>query len=187
MTQPRHAPLAPRAPVKPNPAMEALLKEVYTSFNAEFGYAVDEVSIVIPRERIVEACALAKGEPRLQCDYLRCLAVTEYPQYFQVSYMLYSTGLKHRFMLKTNTAKDNPAVPSVTGVWKGADWHEREGAELFGVTFAGHPDPRHLLLFEEFDGKFPLRKDYPFEEIVEWTPDQEERWPDLSKQGKEQS
>ncbi len=152
------------------------MKEAFSSFGAQFAYAVDEVSVLFPRERIVEACALAKGDDRLRFDYLRCLAVTEYPQHFQVSYMLYSMVKNHRVILKANAPKDDPTVPSVTGVWKGADWHEREGAELFGVTFTGHPEPKHLLLFEEFDGKYPMRKDYPFEEITDWTPDQEARW-----------
>ena len=51
-----------------------------------------------------------------------------------------------------------------------------EGAELFGVTFSGHPDPRQLLLFDEFEGKYPLRKDYPFEEVVEWTEEMSAPW-----------
>ena len=171
-------PVAPKAITKPDAVMELLLKEVFAGFNAEFGYAVDEVSIVVPRERIVEACHLAKTDSRTKFDYLRCLAVTEYPEYFQVAYLLYSISLKHRAILKANAPKEAPEVPSVTSVWQGADWHEREGAELFGIKFKGHPDPRHLLLFEEFDGKYPMRKDYPYEEIVEWTPAREAIWVD---------
>jgi NADH-quinone oxidoreductase subunit C len=151
--------------------MEALMKEVFGSgFAAEFGYAVDEVSVLFPRDQIARACALARSDPRLKMDYLRCLAVSEYPEYFQVAYMLYSIPLKHKAILKTNAPKNDPVVPSVTPVWTGANWHEREGAELYGVSFAGHPDPRYLLLFEEFAGKYPLRKDFPYEEINEWTP-----------------
>ncbi len=160
----------------PDPEMEALLKELYAPFDAEFGYAVDEVSVLIPRERIAEACSLAKADERLGFDYLRCLAVVEYPDHFQVSYMLYSTGKGHKAMLKAVAPKDDPAFPSVTCVWKGADWHEREGAELFGVTFSGHPDPKHLLLFDEFEGVYPMRKDYPFEEVVEWTDEMSAPW-----------
>lgn len=176
MTQPHRAPAAPRAAIKADPAMETLLKEVYTSFNGEIGYAVDEVSVLIPRERIVEACAAAKVDLRLACDYLRCLTVTEYPEYFQAAYMVYSISKNHKFILKANAPKNDPSIASVSSVWKGADWHEREGAELFGVTFIGHPDPRHLILFEEFDGKYPMRKDYPYEEIQEWTPETAQRW-----------
>ena len=78
--------------------------------------------------------------------------------------------------MKTNAPKDDPAIPSVTPVWRGADWHEREGAELFGVTFTGHPNPGFLLLFDEFEGKHPLRKDYPFEDTAEWDEEESPRW-----------
>ncbi len=169
-------PKGPVAPIKADPKMEALLKKVYASFGAQFGYAVDEVTALVPRERIAEACRVAKEEARLKCDYLRCLAVVDYPDRFQVAYMLYSTSLGHKFMLKADAPKSDPTIPSVTTVWRGADWHEREGAELFGVTFSGHPNLKHLLLFDEFNGKFPMRKDFPFEDVHDWTPEAELRW-----------
>ena len=169
-------PKGPQAPVKPDPQMESLLREAFASFGTEFGYAVDEVAITIPRERIVEACRLAKDDARLRFDYLRCLAVTEYADRFQAAYMLYSTKHGHKCMFRVNAPKDAPSIPSVTSVWRGADWHEREGAELFGVTFSGHPQPQHLLLFDEFKGKYPLRKDYPFEETQEWSPETHPQW-----------
>lgn len=160
----------------PDEAMEGLLKEVYAGFEAEYGYAVDEVSVTVPRERIAEACRIAKENSQLRMDYLRCLAVTDYPDYFQVVYLLFSTKLNTKFILKANAPKDDPAIPSVTGVWRGADWHEREGAELFGVTFTGHPKPGMLLLFDEFEGKYPMRKDYPFEETEEWSEEGSPKW-----------
>jgi NADH-quinone oxidoreductase subunit C len=169
-------PKGPEAPVVPDPVMEALLKDAYGSFDAEFSYAVDELSVTVSRERIEEACRLAKEDPRLRFDYLRCLAVVEYPEHFQAVYLLSSTSLEHKAVLKANAPKDDPAIPSVTGVWAGADWHEREGAELFGVTFTGHQNPRFLLLFDEFEGKYPMRKDYPYEEIEEWSPENDRPW-----------
>ena len=174
MAQPHQAPPPRQAPIKPDLVMEGLLREVYTQFgNVDFSYTVDEISITLPRERLVEACQVAKKDPRLEFDYLRCLAVTEYPEHFQAIYLLYSTTKSHKAILKANAPRDDPEIPSVTGVWKGADWHEREGAELFGVVFSGHPNPKQLLLFDEFDGKYPLRKDYPFEEIAEWNQERE--------------
>ena len=180
MAEPRKA---PEAPVRPDEAMETLLKEVYASFDPEIGYVVDEVSVTVPRERIAEACRLAKDEPRLKMDYLRCLAVTEYPDYFQAVYLLWSTSLSKKYALKANAPKDDPALPSVTGVWRGADWHEREGAELFGLRFEGHPKLEHLLLFDEFEGKYPMRKDYPFEETEEWSEEASPRW-ELDESGR---
>ena len=173
MAEPRKG---PEAPVKPDPEMEGLLREVYEPLGAVIGYAVDEVSVTVPRERIVEACRLAKEEPRLAMDYLRCLAVVDYPDHFEAVYLLWSTSLSKRFALKADAPKDDPVIPSVTGVWRGADWHEREGAELFGVTFEGHPKLEKLLLFDEFEGQYPLRKDFPFEEMEEWSAEGSPHW-----------
>ncbi|MEE9285372.1 MAG: NADH-quinone oxidoreductase subunit C, partial [Dehalococcoidia bacterium] len=121
-------------------------------------------------------CRLAKEDALLRMDYLRCLAVTEYDDRYQAAYMLYSTALGHKAILKADAPKDDPVIPSVSGVWAGADWHEREGAELFGVVFSGHPALEHLLLFDEFKGKYPLRKDYPYEETTEWSLETHPRW-----------
>ena len=173
MAEPRKT---PEAPVYPDADMERLLREVFAPFDAEFAYAVDEVTVTVPRERIAEACRVAKEHPRLRMDYLRCLAVTEYDDRYQAAYMLYSTALGHKAMLKADAPKDDPDIPSVTSVWAGADWHEREGTELFGVTFSGHPMLEHLLLFDEFVGKYPLRKDYPFEETSEWSAETHPQW-----------
>jgi NADH-quinone oxidoreductase subunit C len=62
---------------------------------------------------------------------------------------------------------DAPVAPTVTAVWPGADWFEREAHDLFGVEFEGHPDLKPLLLWEGFEG-YPGRKSYPFNEYTEW-------------------
>ena len=116
-------------------------------------------------EQVRDVCALAKSDPRLSFDFLRCLSVVDYPDRFEAVYHLASHSKGHKLVLKAGAPKDRPVFPSLTPLWRGANWYEREGAELFGVTFEGHPDPRHLLLFDEFDGQYPGRKDYPFAEI----------------------
>lgn len=174
MEEKKHPPRkVPEAPVPKDPEMEGLVSEAFSSFHPQISYSVDEVVITINPEQVVEACRLAKEDERLQFDYLRCLSVVDYEEHFQVVYHLYSTTRGHNMVIKTQLSKDAPEVPSITGVWRGADWHEREGADLFGVTFTGHPNPKELLLFDEFKGVYPMRKDYPFAEIDEW---QGERW-----------
>ena len=160
------APAGPVAPVREDPAMESLLQEVYSRFSPETSYAVDEIVLVFRPEDIVEACRMAKTDQRLQFNFLRCLSVVEYPEHFQVVYHLYSNVKSHKATLKTNVPTDKPVFPSVVSIWEGANWHEREGAELFGVTFDGHPNPAHLLLYDEFEG-YPMLKSYPFAEIEE--------------------
>jgi NADH-quinone oxidoreductase subunit C len=78
---------------------------------------------------------------------------------FAVVYHLFSTKLIHRLRIKCRVPEDDPTIPSVTPVWAGANWLERETYDLYGIHFAGHPDLRRIYLYEEFVGH-PLRKDY---------------------------
>jgi len=77
-----------------------------------------------------------------------------------VYYHLESTKLKHKITLKVSTDRNKPEVSTVTEVWKGADWHEREAYDLFGIIFLNHPDLRRILMPYDWDAGYPLRKDY---------------------------
>ena len=88
---------------------------------------------------------------------------------FQVFARLYSTREKTGVTLKADLDNDNPAVDSITELYRGADWHERETWEMYGIDFTGHPGLRHIYLPGEFEG-FPLRKDFPLlaREVKPW-------------------
>ena len=79
---------------------------------------------------------------------------------FVVVYHFYSMQLKHRLRLVVPVEEADAELDSLTSLWAGADWLEREGWDMFGITFQGHPDLKRILMYEEFDGH-PLRKDYP--------------------------
>jgi len=79
---------------------------------------------------------------------------------FQVVYHLCSTRTRLRLRLKASLPGTDPKIASVFSVWKSADWMEREAFDMYGITFAGHPDLRRILLTPEWQG-YPLRKDYP--------------------------
>ena len=79
---------------------------------------------------------------------------------FDLVYHFYSSRFNRRVRLKVPLALADPTAPSLTPLWPGANWFEREVWDMFGITFAGHPNLRRLLLYEEFTGH-PLRKDYP--------------------------
>lgn len=79
---------------------------------------------------------------------------------FQLLAHVVNTTAHHDVFLKADVPDDTLAVPTITHLYSGANWHEREAAEMFGITFEGHPDPRKLYLPSEFEG-FPLRKDFP--------------------------
>jgi NADH-quinone oxidoreductase subunit C len=79
---------------------------------------------------------------------------------FTIVYELYGYGHLHHLRIKTNVGEEKSELPTVTGVWKTADWHEREIYDMMGVRFRGHPDLRRILMWEGYP-YFPLRKDFP--------------------------
>jgi len=122
----------------------------------------DEVTIKVrDAERIAEVCARAKKE--LDFDYL--VDITSIDNYgedprFTIVYHLYGYGHRCRLRLKTDVSEEKSELPTVTRVWKTADWHEREIYDMMGIRFRGHPDLRRILMWEGYP-YFPLRKDFP--------------------------
>jgi NADH-quinone oxidoreductase subunit C len=92
---------------------------------------------------------------------------------FTVVYHVFSTG-GHGYVRVAADCADSaaPEVPSATGIWPGADWHEREAFDMFGIRFTGHPDLRRILMWDEYP-HFPLRKDFPLAGIETDLPDAE--------------
>lgn len=113
----------------------------------------------VQREALFEVCRWLRSDQQADCDYLACLSGVDRGQAIEVVYHLYSLRKHRMVLLKARAPKDDCWLPSVTPVWKAANWHERETAEMLGIRFQGHPDPRHILLPQGWEG-FPLRKDY---------------------------
>jgi NADH-quinone oxidoreductase subunit C len=112
-------------------------------------------------ERIAEVCDFAKKE--LSFDLL--LDITSIDNYgadprWTIVYHLYGIGHGRYLRLKTNVSEEKSELPTVTSVWRTADWHEREIYDLMGIRFRGHPDLRRIILWEGYP-YFPLRKDFP--------------------------
>jgi NADH-quinone oxidoreductase subunit C len=119
-------------------------------------------TFLVEPDLIVEVCRFLKEDPELRFDFLADMCgVDHYPEEnrFEVVYHLYSIPFKMRARLKCR-AGDPPKVPSVMGVWRTANWHEREAYDMYGIRFDGHPDLRRIYMWEEFEG-FPMRKDFP--------------------------
>ncbi len=128
----------------------------------------DEIQTVIrvPPNRLVEVMRFLKSDERCKFEQLCDLTSVDYSNFprardrFGVTYSLLSLTHNHRLWVKCFVNDPNPEVPSVTGVWRGADWLEREVWDMFGIRFSGHPDLRRILTWESFEAH-PLRKDYP--------------------------
>jgi NADH-quinone oxidoreductase subunit C len=140
--------------------------------SAEYG---GQASVVIKRESVLEVCRWLHDDPETSMDHLRDLCGVDWlgkrDVRFEVVYHLYSLKHRHMIRLKAPVPEADASVPSVTPVWKGAEWHERECFDMFGIRFEGNPDLRRVLMPEDWEGH-PLRKDYPVE-----GPARENDWP----------
>jgi NADH-quinone oxidoreductase subunit C len=125
----------------------------------------DEMTIYLERAYIREACALLRDDADFPFNFLSDVTCVDwYPSEprFEVVYHLLSTVKKERVRLKVKLDGSSPVIESVTSVWPGANYFEREVFDLFGIRFTGHPYLRRLLMPEDWEG-YPLRKDYPVE------------------------
>jgi len=121
-----------------------------------------ELTIVIKKEALLEICDFLKNDADLQYNFLSDVCGVDYPQWekrFEVVYNLYSIPKRWRVRLKVNVG-EGESVPSVTSIWSGANWLEREVFDMFGVKFDNHPDLRRILMPDDWVGH-PLRKDFP--------------------------
>ncbi|HZZ30072.1 MAG TPA: NADH-quinone oxidoreductase subunit C [Pirellulales bacterium] len=125
-----------------------------------------QVRVVVPTEHLFASLEFLHGERVF--DFLVDITCVDYLNYrgatdrFGLVYVLTNTVTNEQLMVRTFLNEPDLAVPSVTSLWEGANWMEREVWDMFGITFEGHPDHRRILLPEEF-AAFPLRKDYPLQ------------------------
>jgi NADH-quinone oxidoreductase subunit C len=120
----------------------------------------DEASVSVGRDELLAALGSLRDDPVLRLDFLSSVTATDRPggdPRFWVVYELSSNELHHRLRVKVGLPDADPRLPSVTGLFPTADWHERETYDFFGVVFDGHPDLRRILLPDDWEG-WPLRK-----------------------------
>jgi NADH-quinone oxidoreductase subunit C len=159
-------------------------EEIYNSLKENFKESIIELNsslpvepfIVVRPQSIDEVSLFLKENEELKFDSLMCLSGVDDANSekstnedgtsmtkggtLSVVYHLESTELKHKVVLKVSVSKDNPEVKSVAGIWRHADWHEREAYDLLGIMFLNHPDLRRILMPYDWEAGYPLRKDY---------------------------
>ena len=163
-------------------------------YDPQPGTLSDLPQLTVDRRHLLEVCQAMKDDERIGAKMLLCLAAVDYIPNFgaptharrpaadaeeehedepepvgrlEVVYFLQSLEPERTLVLKTQAPYDDPVVPSVTSVWRAADWYEREAHDMYGLSFDGHPDMSPLLLYDDFEGH-PGRKDFPFYEYREF-------------------
>ncbi len=148
------------------------LKPVVEGLLPGVSLAIEGGALIVPAKDLAAVCRCLKEREQFALDYLADLTAVDYlpdpaaggTGRMDVVYHLYSMAKKHGpLTLKVQLPRANPAVASVTPIWRGAEFQEREAYDLYGVTFEGHPDLRRILMWDGFEGH-PMRKDYVVED-----------------------
>ncbi|HOJ07002.1 MAG: NADH-quinone oxidoreductase subunit C [Ignavibacteriota bacterium] len=139
------------------------LKENFPDFSFELKSDLPVEGFIICNPLVIDKIShFLHDNPELNFDSLINLSGVDEIKANQLSvyYHLESTELKHKLVLKVVTDRNSPEVASVTDIWKGANWHEREAYDMFGIKFLNHPDLRRILMPYDWEAGHPLRKDY---------------------------
>ena len=132
--------------------IEAEMEGVVTGFN--------ETDVWVRPDDLVRVGRLLRDGPQIDLQMLNSISAVDYVEYFELVYHFRSLRLNTSFVLKSRCCdRESPSIPSLTGVWPGADLQEREAWDLMGVSFTDHPNLKRILLWEGFPGH-PLRKDF---------------------------
>jgi NADH-quinone oxidoreductase subunit C len=145
-------------------ALIASLQERVPGVRCEAGATNDlQPTLYVSRDELPSVARALRDGPDLRFNFLAELTAIDFwprdPR-FEVVYVLVSIERRARLRLKVRLSGDDAHIGTVSGIWPAANWLEREVGDLFGVVFDGHPDPRRLLMPEDWEG-YPLRKDYP--------------------------
>ena len=142
-----------------------LIKEEFPLyFISEHRFRGDR-TVVINRDGLVEIITFLKNDKKLDFNFLMDLTAADYPgreNRFEVVYHLMSYSNHTRIRIKVPLSEKESKIQTISHLYETANWFEREVMEFFGITFKGHPEPKKLLLYDEFKG-YPLRKDYAFD------------------------
>lgn len=154
---------------------EEILKALPTTAEElQWGEEAGDLTLHVVHGSLKAVAASLKG---MGFRILLAVAVVDEGETFRIVYPLSSIERRVRVILMTSVPRQVPDVDSLVDVWPAANWHEREQAELFGVVFVGHPDPRHLLLPEDWEG-YPLRKEYKEPEVYRGISTERPYWED---------
>jgi NADH-quinone oxidoreductase subunit C len=123
-----------------------------------------DLAITVRRETLHEVAQFLHDDPAMDFDYIVHVSSVDWPdddERFEVVYEFYSIRKRHRIRLKTRVPESDCVVDSLTDIWRGADFMEREVYDMMGIRFRHHPDLRRILMPDDYAEGYPLRKDFP--------------------------
>jgi NADH-quinone oxidoreductase subunit C len=123
-----------------------------------------DLAVTVKPETLHDVARFLRDDPALRFDYIVHVSSVDWPddeERFEVVYEVYSIRTRQRIRLKTRVPESDCIVDSLTDVWKGADFMEREVYDMMGIRFRNHPDLRRILMPDEYEEGYPLRKDFP--------------------------
>jgi NADH-quinone oxidoreductase subunit C len=148
-------------------SLQQLADRVQEHFPVGFVKAVQwrgDLAITVTKDKLHEVAQFLRDDPAMDFDYIVHVSSVDWPddeERFEVVYEFYSIRKRHRIRLKTRVTESDCTVESLTDLWKGADFMEREVYDMMGIRFRGHPDLRRILMPDDYAEGYPLRKDFP--------------------------
>lgn len=147
--------------------LQHLANRIQENFSTGFVNAIEwrgDLAVIVTRDKLHEVAQFLHDDPAMDFDYIVHVSSVDWPddeERFEVVYEFYSMKKRHRIRLKTRVSESDCAVDSLTDLWKGADFMEREVYDMMGIRFRNHPDLRRILMPDDYAEGHPLRKDFP--------------------------
>ncbi|HEX5545312.1 MAG TPA: NADH-quinone oxidoreductase subunit C [Nitrospira sp.] len=147
--------------------MNPLLQRIQQTFPAGVTGLAEwrgDVAVTVSRNKLHEVAQFLRNDPGMDFDYIVHVSSVDWPddeERFEVVWEFYSIRKRHRIRLKTRAPESDCIVDSLTNLWKGADFMEREVFDMMGIRFRNHPDLRRILMPDDYTEGYPLRKDFP--------------------------
>ena len=145
-----------------NDSLRVRVNELAAKINGEVEESLGELELTVDGRYILEALTEAKNFADVPCDFLHDLCGMDLEDHLEVVYQLSSLRGPQRLRIVARVERENPVINSVTQLWKGSDFLEREAFDMFGLQFRGHPNLKRIYMWDDFEG-YPMRKDYVIE------------------------
>ncbi|HSA87952.1 MAG TPA: NADH-quinone oxidoreductase subunit C [Nitrospira sp.] len=147
--------------------MHPLLQRIQQTFSVGVTGLAEwrgDMAVTVLRDKVHEVAQFLRNDPGMDFDYVVHVSSVDWPddeERFEVVWEFYSIRKRHRMRLKTRVPESDCVVDSLTDLWKGADFMEREVFDMMGIRFRNHPDLRRILMPDDYTEGYPLRKDFP--------------------------